>query len=92
MVIKMKCEVKMMVGETIFGLYLDKVKAVKCCRQALLREGITPARVFFVQQIFFSSSSSCMLSRGDLRRFSCVAFQWLLLSKVVFQAFWPVME
>ena len=41
-------EVTMLVGKpSIFGLYLDKVKAVKGCRQTLFREGITPADVSF---------------------------------------------
>ena len=49
MMIKMKGdEVTMLVGKpSIFGSYLDKVKAVKGCRQTLFREGITPADVSF---------------------------------------------
>ena len=59
MMIKMKGdEVTMLVGKpSIFGLYLDKVKAVKGCRQVLIGEGITPAdlsfKAFFQEMFFF---------------------------------------
>ena len=58
MMIKMKGdEVTMLVGKpSIFGLYLDKVKAVKGCRQTLFREGITPADVSFKIRFFLSKS------------------------------------
>ena len=60
-------EVKIEVGKTRFGfyldnmvvpyLYLDKVKAVKGCRQVLIGEGITPAdlsfKAFFQEMFFF---------------------------------------